>query len=125
MAAAKIRIAAAFDAAAGNAAFKRKVKWILRQEAGEPLIRARLGRRAALLYGDGLDTAITRVEQWWREERKAFQIASALGSGTRLSLEILRELRLILRFMRRNGMDAAYYASIAVLCDQTIAVAAE
>jgi hypothetical protein len=63
--------------------------------------------------------------EWRRDERKAFQIASALGGGTRLSLEVLRELRLILRFMRRNGMNAEFYESIAALCDRAITIAAE
>ena len=40
------------------------------------------------------------VERWWRDERKAFQIASAFGRGTRLSLDVLSELRLMLRLMR-------------------------
>jgi hypothetical protein len=125
MAAAQFRIGVAFDAAAGIAVFKRRVERILRQGPTEPVIRARFGRRAALLAGYSLDTAIARVEQWWRDERKAFQIASTLGCGTRLSLEILRELRLILRFMRRNGMNAEFYESIAVLCDRATAIAAE
>ncbi len=63
-------------------------------------VRARFGARAALLAGCNLDAAIVRVERWWRDERKAFQIASVFGCGTRFSLDILSELRLILRLMR-------------------------
>ena len=55
------------------------------------------------------------VERWWRDERKAFQIASAFGRGTRLSLEILSELRLILRLLRFKRMDAEYAAIVARL----------
>ena len=61
-----------------------------------------------MLSGRSLDAAIILVERWWRDERKAFQIASALGYGKRLSLEILRELRLILRLMRFKRMEAEY-----------------
>jgi hypothetical protein len=81
--------------------------------------------RAALLYGRSLDEAIAVVEVWWREERKAYQIASALGCGTRLSLDVLCELRLILRLTRFKRMDAAYRAALAALCEGSTAVAAE
>ena len=63
-----------------------------------------------MLAGRSLDAAIVIVERWWRDERKAFQIASAFGRATRLSLEILRELRLILRLMRFKRMEAEYEA---------------
>jgi hypothetical protein len=72
-----------------------------------------------------LDAAIVSVERWRRDERKAFQIASALGYGTRLSLEILSELHLILRFMRSKRMDAGFGAIVAALGDELIAAAAE
>ena len=56
------------------------------------------------------------MERWWRDERKAFQIASALGGGTRLSLEVLRELRLILRLMRFKRMQAEYCGDYSQRC---------
>ena len=71
-------------------------------------MRARFGARAAMLAGRSLDAAIAIVERWWRDERKAFQIASALGYGNRLSLEVLCELRLILRLLRFKRMQAEY-----------------
>jgi hypothetical protein len=58
------------------------------------------------LFGRKLDAATILAERWWRDEHRAFQIASALGCGTRLSLEVLRELCLILRLMRRRRMEA-------------------
>jgi hypothetical protein len=63
-----------------------------------------------MLAGSNLDEAMVRVERWWRNERKAFQIASVFGCGTRLSLEVLSELRLILRLMRRKQMHAEFDA---------------
>ena len=65
------------------------------------------------------------VERWWRDERKAFAIASALGCATRLSLEALTELRLILRLMRSKRMHAEFDELIAALCGAPIAAAAE
>jgi hypothetical protein len=65
------------------------------------------------------------VERWWREERKAFALASALGYGSRLPLETLRELRLILRLMRRKRMAAQFGAIATALYDDGIAMAAE
>ena len=62
-----------------------------------------------------------RVERWWRDERKAFQIASALGHGNRLSLEVLRELRLILRLLRYKGMAAEFGATVGAMCDRVAA----
>ena len=76
-----------------------------------------------MLSGRDLDAAIVLVERWWRDERKAFQIASVFGSSTRLSLEVLRELRLILRLLRFKRMKAEYDAVLAVLCDVAVAVA--
>ena len=35
-----------------------------------------------MLPGHNLDAAIAVAERWWRTERKAFRIASALGTAT-------------------------------------------
>ena len=66
-----------------------------------------------------------RVERWRRDERKAFQVACALGRGNRLSLNILDELRLILRLMRYQRMAVEFGAIVAAVCDETVALAAE
>src|ERR1700734_2876539 len=91
------QIGAAFDEAAALNDFQLRVERALRRGPQHPAVRARFGARAALLSGRHLDAAIAAVERWWRDERKAFQIASALGYGDRLSLDVLRELRVILR----------------------------
>jgi hypothetical protein len=72
-----------------------------------------------------LDAAIVVAERWWRDERKAFQIASVFGCAPRLSLEVLRELRLILRWMRSKRMGAQYSAIIEALGEAPAARAAE
>jgi hypothetical protein len=118
-------IGAAFDQSAVINGFKIRVERLIRRGPRHPALRARFGARAALLHGRNLDAAIATVERWWRDERKAFQIASALGGGSRLSLDVLRELRLVLRLMRFKRMTAEYHEIIAVLCDRPRAIAAE
>jgi len=100
MAAAVAQIGDTFNQAAVVNAFKLRVERWLVLGADHPAVRARFGRRAGMLRNDNLDGAIIVVEHWYRTERKAFQIASAFGRGNSLSLEVLRELRLILRLIR-------------------------
>jgi hypothetical protein len=118
-------IGAAFDQSAVINGFKIRVERLMRRGPRHPILRARFGARAARLRGRDLEAAIATVERWWRDERKAFQIAAALGGGSRLSLEVLRELRLVLRLMRFKRMEAAYCETIAALCDPPAAMAAE
>ncbi len=119
------QIGAAFDEAAMVNAFKLRVERLLRLGVHHPAVRARYGARAALLPSHDLDAAIAAVERWWRNERKAFQIASALGRGNALSLSVLSELRLILRLMRRKRMATELPIVIAALCAAPSAIAAE
>jgi hypothetical protein len=125
MEAALAQIGAAFDEAACLNAFKLKVERMLRFGPSHPAVRARYGSRAALLSGRDLDAAIAHVERWWRDERRAFQIASALGRGSRMSVETVRELRLILRLMRAKGMQAEFCSLIAAVCGEATLLAAE
>jgi hypothetical protein len=118
-------IGAAFDQTAVINGFKIRVERLMRRGPRHPTLRTRFGARAARLQGRNLDAAIATVERWWRDERKAFQIASALGGGARLSLEILRDLRLILRLMRFKRMEAEYCEALAALCNPPTAMAAE
>jgi hypothetical protein len=118
-------IGAAFDQAAVINDFKLRIERLMQRGPRHPALRARFGARAAMLPGRSLDAAISTVERWWRDERKAFQIASALGGGTRLSLEVLRESRLVLRLMRFKRMEAEYFETIAALRNPTTAIAAE
>ncbi|MGB6507134.1 MAG: hypothetical protein WBF07_03185, partial [Xanthobacteraceae bacterium] len=125
MDAAVAEIGAAFDHASVVNAFKLRVEETLRRGPQHPAVRARFGARAERLAGLSLDGAVATIERWWRDERKAFQIASALGYGNRLSLDVLRELRLILQLMRRKRMAAEFGAIAAAVCDETMALAAE
>ena len=118
-------IRTAFDQAAVINGFKIRVERLIRRGPHHPAPQARFGARAAMLSGRSLDAAVATVERWWRDERKAFQIASALGGGIRLSLEVLRELRLVLRVMRLKRMEAEYLEAVAALCDRPLGIAAE
>jgi hypothetical protein len=119
------QIDAAFSEAAAINALKLRVERQLRRGPFHPAVRARYAARAELLQGRSLDAAIALVERWWRDERRAFLIASALGRGTRLPLDVLQELRLILRFMRFKRMQAQFPAIVAAVCDGSTAMAAE
>ncbi|MGB6567709.1 MAG: hypothetical protein WA776_12720 [Xanthobacteraceae bacterium] len=123
--AALAQIGAAFDESAAIFDLKLRVERTLCRGPQHPAVRARFGARAERLAGLSLDGAVATIERWWRDERKAFQIASALGYGNRLSLDVLRELRLILQLMRRKRMAAEFGAIAAAVCDETMALAAE
>jgi hypothetical protein len=119
------QIGAAFDEAAAINAFKLRVERLLCLGPQHAAVRARFAARAARLSTRNLDGAIATAERWWRDERKAFQIASALGYGNRLSLDVLRELRFILRLMRFKGMQAEFGVIVGTVCGDDIAMAAE
>jgi hypothetical protein len=119
------QIGAAFDHVSAVNGFKLRVERFLRLGPHDNAVHARFGARAQLLSGHSLDVAIALTERWWRSERKAFQIASALGRGNRLSLDVLSELRLMLRIMRFKRMQAQFPQILMDLRDQPIAEAAE
>ena len=123
--AALAEIGAAFDHAAAVNEFKLRVERWLTLGPQHGAVRARFGARAARLSGGSLGTAVVTAERWWRDERKAFQLASALGYGNRHSLEVLHEVRLILRLMRAKRMDDEYCEIIAALRDSEMPMAAE
>jgi hypothetical protein len=125
MDAALAEIGAAFGQAAIVNAFKLRVEQTLRRGPQHPAVRARFSARADLLRGRSLDAAIVLAERWWRAERKAFQIASAFGRGNSLSLDVLAELRLILRLMRWKRMRGQFSTILAALRDDPVRVAAE
>jgi len=123
--AALAEIDAAFGPAAAANHFKLRVERMIRFGPAHPHVRARFCARAELLQGRTLDQAIAVVDQWRHTEQRAFAIASALGRGTRLPLEVLRELRLILRLLRFKHLSAQFPAILDALCDRQIAQAAE
>jgi hypothetical protein len=125
MDAALAQIGAAFGEAAAVFDLKQRVERAFCLGPQHPAMRARYGARAERLRGFGLDGASAAVDRWWRDERKAFQIASALGYGRRLPLEVLRELRLILRLMRYKRLHGEFGAIAAAVCHAALPLAAE
>lgn len=85
---------------------KERIRSLLLLPVGHPAMRARFGGRRSLLEGRTIHGAIAAVERAFQAERKAFQITAGLGGGIRLSVEILAELRLILRLMRAKRIMA-------------------
>jgi hypothetical protein len=119
------QIGAAFGNAAAINAFKLRVERWLEFGPQHPAVRARFGARAEMIAGCSLDVAAARVERWRHTEQRAFAIASALGYGNRLSLDVLRELRLILRLMRFKRMQREFGAIVTALRNDVFAEAAE
>jgi hypothetical protein len=119
------QIEAAFGEAAAVNDFKLRVERLPRLGPQHPAVRARFRARAQMLCGCNLAVAAARADRRWREERSAFQIASALGTGSRLPLEVLREARLVLRLMRFKHMHAEFRTAVAALHGDIIAEAAE
>ena len=125
MDAALAQIDATFGAAAIVNARKLRVERWLRLGPNDRAVRARFAGRVELLRGRGLDAAIALVERWRRDEQQAFALARAFGRGSALSLDVLGELRLILRLLRWKRMRAQFSAIAAALCDDDIPMAAE
>jgi len=99
-------IEAAFDESAGINSFKRRVEYAIKRGTGHPANRARYGGRLRALQDMNLADAIAAVEGWYRREEKhindSLLIRYAPQPST-LSLEVLRELRLMLRMLRVDG----------------------
>ena len=119
------KIDAAFDRVAAINAFKIRVELLLQTDRHHPALRARFGARAGMLTGRSLDASVLAVERWWRNEQQAFAIASAFGGGHRLSLDVLGELRLILRLMRFKRAEKEFHALVEALSAPSTAIAAE
>jgi FAD/FMN-containing dehydrogenase len=125
LAAALAAIEAAFDQAAVVNDLKIAVERHISRGPEHAAVRARFGARAALLSGSNLEAAVVRVEQWRRDEQRAFAIASAFGRGSRLPLQVLDEFRLLLRWLRFKQMRVAYATALATLNDAPMLEAAE
>jgi hypothetical protein len=125
LAAALAAIEAAFNHAAVVNDLKVAVERHIRRGPGHLAVRARFAARAGLLHGRSLDAAIVTIEHWRRDEQRAFAIASAFGRGSRLPLQVLDELRLLLRWLRLKRLHAEYAGALAALCGARALEAAE
>lgn len=95
-------IDATFDEAGKARSFKIRILDMIRRGTGHAAVRARYGRRAAELRGLHIDAAIFIATMKYFEVRRQHQIGTALGYGNQLSLDVLREIRMLLRLIRRS-----------------------
>jgi len=124
------QIGGAFGEAAAINSFKERVEFAITAGPSHRAVRARFGGRLELLNERlgfvritdpveqrlAIGAACYIVENWYRDERKAFQVAAALGRGVALPLMVLRELRLLLRLARRQAV-AAYPVIVAAVLE--------
>jgi hypothetical protein len=125
LAAALAAIEAAFDQAAVVNDVKIAVERHVLRGPEHAAVRARFAARAALLRGLNLEAAIVAIERWRHDEQRAFAIANAFGRGSRLPLQMLEELRLLLRWLRFKRMHLEYTSALAALNDAPMLEAAE
>lgn len=90
-----------------NDSLKRQVRRFMRLGVDHPAVKARYGARAAMLRGVHINLAVALVDGLLRGEQIKFAHQSVIGSPSRLSVQVLTELRLILRFMRAADVDLA------------------
>jgi hypothetical protein len=86
-------------------AFKQRVRRFARRGAADPANWARYGARVRLLRNATLEQAAILTDGWYRRERDALRNKYAIGGATRLSVEVLKELRLMVRFARAKRLD--------------------
>jgi hypothetical protein len=99
------RIEREFSASAEIADFKHRVRSIIHDGTGNPALRARYSIRLQELLGYSIDAACFTVDRWYRDhlaELKRWREVPYAPQPPRITYEILRELRLILRLIRRS-----------------------
>jgi hypothetical protein len=130
MEAALAAIDAAFNRAAVHNRFKQRVETLLALGPAHPEVKARFCERARRVMELRLDlaAAIAMIEDALREERRLFYFCRALTlNRPRLPLMALAEAHLLLRFLRRKGMDRQFTKVLETLCEPVphLALAAE
>ena len=95
-----------------HALLKDRVRRAIKLGTGHAAVRARYGTRLSMLRGLSLETSIYCVEKWLGHERRVFELASSFGGGNRLSIQILSELRLLLRLLRRDRIYSRHFGAL-------------
>ncbi len=111
------QIGTSFDGAAAINSLKLRVLNWIRLGADHEAVRARFGARARMLAGLSLAEATATVERCYREEKRALEVARAFGRGNALSLDVLIELRLMLRLARRTLTNRQFRVIVARITD--------
>jgi hypothetical protein len=96
---AEAAIARAFSAAAEIDRFKRRCRQMIRWGASHPAVCGRYWVRARLLRQQDTAGAADIITAWYATEKTRWRRLDA-----RLSIAVLRELRLIIRFMRARKL---------------------
>ena len=96
-----------------HALLKDRVRRAIKLGTGHAAVRARYGTRLSMLRDlEVLETSIYCVEKWLGHERRVFELASSFGGGNRLSIQILSELRLLLRLLRRDSVYNRHFGAL-------------
>jgi hypothetical protein len=104
-------IGATFGDAAVINGLKLRVEDMIKRGPCDQITRARYSGVANMLQNrdcGNIDSSIAVVESFYRYHRKSPKIASFIDSQRRWPLEVLRELRLILRLIRRYRHRTGY-----------------
>ena len=107
------RIDAEFGTASKINSFKLRVERLMLFGPEHAGVRARFGARAAMLRGCNLGAAIIIVKMWQAQEREMKP-----SSERSMSLVILRELALILRFMQISGYAVQFESYRSEVADE-------
>jgi hypothetical protein len=108
------RINATFGPAWDANYLKLSCESIIRMGADHPAVRARYTGRAEASGAGTLAEAIAVVEVWRAAELRR-------PKPSRLSLQVLAELRLLLRLMRRRGLAWAFPLVMSALLGERVA----
>lgn len=90
------------SAARGRIA-KEHLRLAMRLGTGHLWVRSRYGARARMVRNHTIDAAIFLVEHHLREEKRTFEILRVFGKEVALSLQVLTEVLIILRMLRRSN----------------------
>jgi len=105
MDAAKAQIDAAFSQASVHNSLKLRVASVIKRGPSDAQVQARYGTRARALYDHRLFDVVAatkRIALWRSDAKLTFDLAQRVGTlQPRLSLMVLTELHLLVRWMRR------------------------
>lgn len=101
-------INAQFSVASEINSFKLRVDGVMLLGARHPGIRVRYKAAADKLTRVPLTSAIRLIDHWYYREYRQLQ----WGDGSRHTFTVLRELRLILRWMRKSGRACQFQTYI-------------
>ena len=118
------QVDAEFSEAAVVNSRKLRVERAIARGLYNPANRARYSKLVESLRYLPLDNAIRILEKRYRHNARAFLIARAFSSPNPLPLDIIRELILMLRLLRRSEYRRHYHTMVRAVLDETDQLAA-